>query len=75
MAYYPTGLIHIITDAQQNVTTYEYDLRGNRTAVVDAAAEPDNVCVRRRQPAAQASPIRIQLPSALPTTRAAAAHR
>jgi len=36
LAYYPTGLIHTITDAQSNVTSYEYDLRGNRTAVVDA---------------------------------------
>lgn len=31
-----TGLIHTITDVQSNVTSYEYDLRGNRTAVVDA---------------------------------------
>jgi len=37
LAYYPTGLLHTITDAQNNVTTYAYDARGNRTSVVDAA--------------------------------------
>ena len=30
------GLIKTITDAQQNTTSYGYDLRGNRTAIVDA---------------------------------------
>ena len=29
------GYIASITDAQQNTTTYQYDVRGNRTAVID----------------------------------------
>jgi YD repeat-containing protein len=33
MTYTSVGLIATITDAQQNTTTYQYDVRGNRTAV------------------------------------------
>ena len=36
VAYFPTGLIQTITDAQSNVTTYAYDSRGNCTSVTDA---------------------------------------
>ena len=32
IAYYPTGLIQSITDAQNHVTSYNYDSRGNRTS-------------------------------------------
>ena len=35
IAYYPTGLIQSITDAQNHVTSYNYDARGNRTSVID----------------------------------------
>ena len=35
IAYYPTGLIQSITDAQNNTTSYAYDARGNRTSVID----------------------------------------
>jgi YD repeat-containing protein len=31
-----TGFIQMITDAQNNVTTYGYDAHGNRTSVIDA---------------------------------------
>jgi RHS repeat-associated protein len=43
LTYTPIGLIATITDAQSNVTTYQYDARGNRTAVIDpinGAAHP-----------------------------------
>ena len=36
IAYFPTGLIQTITDAQNNVTTYGYDAHGNRTSAKDA---------------------------------------
>jgi RHS repeat-associated protein len=36
LTYTPAGLIGTITDAQNNVTTYQYDSHGNRTAVIDA---------------------------------------
>ncbi len=36
LAYTPAGLIASITDAQGNVTSYQYDAHGNRTAVIDA---------------------------------------
>jgi len=36
IAYFPTGLIQTIADAQNNVTAYAYDTRGNRTSVTDA---------------------------------------
>jgi RHS repeat-associated protein len=36
LAYFPTGMIQTITDAQSNVTTYAYDSQGNRTSVTDA---------------------------------------
>lgn len=35
LTYTPAGLIASITDAQNNVTSYQYDARGNRTAVID----------------------------------------
>jgi RHS repeat-associated protein len=35
ITYTPSGLIATITDAQQHMTTYQYDSRGNRTAVID----------------------------------------
>ena len=35
ISYYPTGLIQSITDAQNHVTSYAYDARGNRTSVID----------------------------------------
>jgi len=35
ITYTPAGLIATITDAQQHTTTYQYDSRGNRTAVID----------------------------------------
>jgi len=35
LSYYSTGLIQSITDAQSNVTSYNYDARGNRTSVID----------------------------------------
>jgi YD repeat-containing protein len=35
LTYTSVGLIASITDAQQNTTTYQYDVRGNRTAVID----------------------------------------
>jgi RHS repeat-associated protein len=35
ITYTPAGLIATITDAQQHTTTYQYDTRGNRTAVID----------------------------------------
>jgi RHS repeat-associated protein len=35
IAYTAVGLIQTITDAQNQVTTYQYDARGNRTAVID----------------------------------------
>ena len=31
----PVGLIATITDTLNNVTTYQYDARGNRTAIID----------------------------------------
>ncbi len=43
IAYYPTGLIQSITDAQNDITSYTYDTRGNRTSVIDpinGAAHP-----------------------------------
>jgi RHS repeat-associated protein len=43
LTYTPAGLIASITDAQQNTTSYQYDARGNRTAVIDpinGAAHP-----------------------------------
>jgi RHS repeat-associated protein len=43
IAYTPEGLIQSITDAQNNLTSYEYDARGNLTKVIDAingAAHP-----------------------------------
>ena len=36
IAYFPTGMIQTITDAQSHVTTYAYDSQGNRTSVTDA---------------------------------------
>jgi YD repeat-containing protein len=33
MTYTPVGLIASITDAQNNVTSYQYDAHGNRTRV------------------------------------------
>jgi RHS repeat-associated protein len=36
LAYYPTGLINTITDANNKVTTYTYDARGNRLTAKDA---------------------------------------
>jgi RHS repeat-associated protein len=35
LAYTTTGLIASITDAQNHTTSYQYDARGNRTAVID----------------------------------------
>ena len=35
MTYTSAGLIATITDAQNHTTTYQYDSRGNRTAVID----------------------------------------
>ena len=35
MLYTPAGLIQTITDAQNNVTSYTYDARGNRAGVID----------------------------------------
>ena len=35
LTYTSTGYIASITDAQQNTTSYQYDVRGNRTAVID----------------------------------------
>ena len=35
LTYTSVGLIASITDAQQHTTTYQYDVRGNRTAVID----------------------------------------
>jgi RHS repeat-associated protein len=35
IAYYSTGLIQSITDAQNHTTSYAYDSRGNRTSVID----------------------------------------
>ena len=35
LTYNPVGLIATITDTQNNVTTYQFDARGNRTAVID----------------------------------------
>ena len=35
-AYTYAGLVASITDAQQNVTSYQYDAHGNRTSVTDA---------------------------------------
>jgi RHS repeat-associated protein len=43
LTYTTTGLIGSITDAQNNTTSYQYDARGNRMAVVDpvnGAAHP-----------------------------------
>jgi RHS repeat-associated protein len=43
LTYTTTGLIATITDAQNNTTSYQYDARGNRTAVIDpvnGAAHP-----------------------------------
>jgi len=43
LTYTTTGLIASITDAQNNITSYQYDARGNRTAVIDpinGAAHP-----------------------------------
>ena len=36
MTYTTAGLVATITDAQNNVTTYAYDAKGNRTSVTDA---------------------------------------
>ncbi len=35
LTYTSVGLIATIKDAQQNITTYGYDVRGNRTSVID----------------------------------------
>jgi RHS repeat-associated protein len=35
LTYTPVGLIASITDAQNHTTSYQYDSRGNRTAVID----------------------------------------
>jgi RHS repeat-associated protein len=35
LTYTPVGLIASITDAQNNTTSYQYDSRGDRTAVID----------------------------------------
>ena len=35
LTYTAAGLIYTITDAQNHVTTYGYDTRGNRTSVID----------------------------------------
>ncbi len=35
LTYTPAGLIATITDAQRDTTAYQYDTRGNRTAVID----------------------------------------
>jgi RHS repeat-associated protein len=43
LTYTTTGLISSITDAQNHTTSYQYDARGNRTAVIDpinGAAHP-----------------------------------
>ncbi len=43
LTYNPVGLIASITDAQNSTTSYQYDARGNRTAVIDpsnGAAHP-----------------------------------
>ena len=43
LTYNPQGLIASITDAQSHTTNYGYDLRGNRTSVIDpvnGAAHP-----------------------------------
>jgi len=43
LTYTTTGLIASITDAQNHTTSYQYDARGNRTAVIDpinGAAHP-----------------------------------
>jgi YD repeat-containing protein len=39
LAYFSTGLINYIQDAQGNRTTYAYDARGNRTSVTDARSK------------------------------------
>jgi RHS repeat-associated protein len=42
LTYTPVGLIASITDAQQNTTSYQYDARGNRTAVIDPINGPSH---------------------------------
>jgi len=42
LSYTPVGLIASITDAQNNTTSYQYDARGNRTAVIDPINGPSH---------------------------------